>query len=113
VSGKRRPTPCGHNLTPCTLLRGVCVAGGRAVSEFLLFAEWNESSEAGPVRQRALVGVYDTHAGAVRGLTEFAGVRRDGLLRGFDIEGGRLTGRVNFAGLISTDPPGGRGIGPL
>jgi hypothetical protein len=65
------------------------------------------------VRQRALVGVYDTYDGAVRGLTEFAGVRRDGLLRGFDIEGGRATGRVNFTGLISTDPPGGRGIGPL
>jgi hypothetical protein len=83
------------------------------VSEFLLFAEWDEPSAAGSVRQRALVGVYDTHAGAVRGLTEFIGMPRGGLLRGFDIEGGRPTGRVNLAGLISTDPPCCRGIGPL
>jgi hypothetical protein len=61
-------------------------------NEFRLFASWEELREGKAVRQRALIGVYDSHAGAVRGiaahqgiLVGMAGVER--FLRGFEIEG--------------------------
>jgi hypothetical protein len=58
-------------------------------SEFMLFASWEELRDGKAVRQRALVGVYDSHAGAVRGIATHQGalVGEVRFLRGFEIEG--------------------------
>jgi hypothetical protein len=61
-------------------------------NEFKLFAWWEELRDGKAIRQRALVGVYDSHAGALRGI----GSRHETLtgigsaawfLKGFEIEG--------------------------
>jgi hypothetical protein len=61
-------------------------------NEFKLFASWEELRDGRAVRQRALVGVYDSHAGALRGIVAHQGTLggNGGLsrfLRGFEIEG--------------------------
>jgi hypothetical protein len=61
-------------------------------NEFRLFASWEELREGTAVRQRALVGVYDSHAGAVRGIAARRGILEGTggivrFLRGFEIEG--------------------------
>jgi hypothetical protein len=60
--------------------------------EFKLYASWEELCDGRAMRQRALVGVYDSHAGALRGilahhrsLAGTAGATR--FLKGFEIEG--------------------------
>jgi hypothetical protein len=62
------------------------------VPEFKLFASWEELREGKAVRQRALVGVYDSHEGALRGMVAHqGGLTAAGAaaryLRGFEIEG--------------------------
>ncbi len=61
-------------------------------NEFRLFASWEELRDGKAVRQRALVGVYDSHAGAVRGIGAHQGIlggsgAAERFLRGFEIEG--------------------------
>jgi hypothetical protein len=61
-------------------------------SEFKLFASWEELREGQAVRQRALVGVYDSHAGALRGITAHqchlvTTANASRFLRGYEIEG--------------------------
>jgi hypothetical protein len=62
------------------------------VREFKLFASWEELRDGKAVRQRALVGVYDSHAGALRGIVAQQGNLASAtdaarFLRGFEIEG--------------------------
>jgi hypothetical protein len=62
--------------------------------EFKLFATWVEQLEGCAIRQRALVGVYDSHAGALRGIeahqSTFTNPQGDArCLNGFEIEGER------------------------
>jgi hypothetical protein len=61
-------------------------------NEFKLFASWEELCDGKAVRRRALVGIYDSHAGALRGIAN----QRDTLgnsaivirfVKGFEIEG--------------------------
>jgi hypothetical protein len=61
-------------------------------NEFRVFASLEELQDGRTVRQQALVGVYDSHAGAVRGIATYlaslaapAGGLR--FLKGFEIEG--------------------------
>jgi hypothetical protein len=61
-------------------------------NEFRLFASWEELCDGKAVRRRALVGVYDSHAGAVRGIAAHQGILAgtagaERSLRGFEIEG--------------------------
>jgi hypothetical protein len=61
-------------------------------NEFKLFASWEELRDGKAVRQRALVGVYDSHAGALRGIVAHQGALggtggRNRFLKGFEIEG--------------------------
>jgi hypothetical protein len=61
-------------------------------TEFRLFASWEELRDGRAVRQRALVGVYDSHAGALRGIVAHQGTLGgtgigNRFLRGFEIEG--------------------------
>jgi hypothetical protein len=61
-------------------------------NEYRLFASWEEVCDGKAVHQRALVGVYDTHAGAVRGIAAHQGILEgtggiERFLRGFEIEG--------------------------
>ena len=61
-------------------------------SEFKLFASWEELQNGRAVRRRALVGVYDSHAGAVRGMAAHQGTLASTagaacFLKGFEIEG--------------------------
>jgi hypothetical protein len=58
-------------------------------SEFKLFASWEELRDGKAVGQRALVGVYDSHAGALRGIVAHQGVLGGAarFLKGFEIEG--------------------------
>jgi hypothetical protein len=75
-------------------------------NEFKLFASWEELRDGRAVRQRALVGVYDSHAGALRGIVAHQGALGSmggagRFVKGFEIEGDcwqeQLTrgGRVN------------------
>jgi hypothetical protein len=61
-------------------------------NEFKLFASWEELRDGRAVRQRALVGVYDSHAGALRGIVAHQGLLGGTtgggrFLKGFEIEG--------------------------
>jgi hypothetical protein len=61
-------------------------------NEFKLFASWEELCDGTAVRQRALVGVYDSHAGALRGIVAHQGSlagtgNAARFLKGFEIEG--------------------------
>jgi hypothetical protein len=61
-------------------------------NEFKLFASWEELCDGTTVRRRALVGVYDSHAGAMRGIAACQGTLcgttdTHRMLRSFEIEG--------------------------